>query len=275
MCRNACWSDSLGKLASGLVFVGGLGAKYWGCPWGLSGRWGLSPWSDGESSLIPLSLGVGDHRGEPDTESLPVRIALRKSLSSWLAVCSTCRVESLVLAFIGGWNAQKWWVALSLTVFSGLKQVHSHARFLLRLARYDGYHGSLLPHTGDCRHLDQTAIQASLRCHFDQTASRVARHHHIPGMTFWDTHNVLPITLWAQHWTLQTISNFHSCMNAAVYQKLHIFFRFNRRWWIKFWNLVDFQFSLTVELCSTDSSSTNLQPSNRGRVPFALFTWSG
>ena len=62
---------------------------------GLPGRGGLSIWSDRGSSLMPLSLGEGDQSGEPEAESLPLRRALRKSLSAAPAAaavaCNICR----------------------------------------------------------------------------------------------------------------------------------------------------------------------------------------
>lgn len=66
--------------------------KHWASPDGLSGRCGLSIWSEAGSSLIPLSLGDGDQRGEPDTESPPpVSRALRKSPFAGPFCCTTWR----------------------------------------------------------------------------------------------------------------------------------------------------------------------------------------
>lgn len=89
--------DSLRSMemsASRAALVCGLVPKYWASSGGLSGRWGLSIWSEGGSSLIPLSLGEGDQRGEPDTESFPLRRALRKSSSVCSAGCSICWVKN-------------------------------------------------------------------------------------------------------------------------------------------------------------------------------------
>lgn len=96
-------------LASRAATVFGPAAKQWASSGGLSGRWGLSIWSDGGSSLIPLSLGEGDQRGEPDTESPPVRRVLRKSLSAWLVCGSICWAKTLSLDYVRRHQRDKRW----------------------------------------------------------------------------------------------------------------------------------------------------------------------
>lgn len=117
VCHNECFScghenslRSVEMLASRAALVCGLAAKYWASPGGLSGRCGLSIWSDGGSSLIPLSLGEGDQTGEPDTESLPVKRALRKSLSACSACCSICWVKTLSLVCMRQQQDDRWFL---------------------------------------------------------------------------------------------------------------------------------------------------------------------
>lgn len=86
---------SMEALASRAALVWGLVPKYCASPGGLSDRCGLSIWSEGGSSLIPLSLGDGDQRGDPDTESLPLRRALRKSSSARSGGCNICWMKTL------------------------------------------------------------------------------------------------------------------------------------------------------------------------------------
>lgn len=86
---------SMETSASRSALVCGLEPKYCTSPGGLSDRCGLSIWSEGGSSLIPLSLGDGDQRGEPDTESLPLRRALRKSSFARSGGCSICWMKTL------------------------------------------------------------------------------------------------------------------------------------------------------------------------------------
>lgn len=85
---------SMETLAS-LAFVCGLLLMCWVSPGGLSERCGLSMWSEVGSSLMPLSLGDGDQSGEPDTESLPLRRAVRKSLSVCSGGGNICWVTTL------------------------------------------------------------------------------------------------------------------------------------------------------------------------------------
>lgn len=86
---------SMETLASRAAFVCGLLLMCWVSPGGLSERCGLSMWSEVGSSLMPLSLGDGDQSGEPDTESLPLRRAVRKSLSACSDGGSICWVTTL------------------------------------------------------------------------------------------------------------------------------------------------------------------------------------
>lgn len=101
---------SAGTLASRAALVSGLVPKKWESPGGLSGRWGLSIWSDGGSSLIPLSLGDGDQSGEADTESPPRRSALRKSSFGCSGGCNICWVKTssgTIILYVWGNNIQR------------------------------------------------------------------------------------------------------------------------------------------------------------------------
>lgn len=188
---------SMEMLASRAAFVCGLLLKYWASPGGLSGRCGLSIWSEGGSSLIPLSLGDGDQRGEPDTESLPLSKALRKSSSACPGGCSICWAKTLkAIISLSVWDEntvrdgtvfkkqrpteytkdelysgkkannylQHVWVTLEIS--------QPHAHLGPGLARCDGCHGVLFLHDGEFHR-------------FDQTASQAAQCHHIPEMRSW------------------------------------------------------------------------------------------
>lgn len=172
-------------LASRAALVCGLAPKYWLSPGGLSGRWGLSIWSDGGSSLMPLSLGEGDQIGEPDTESLPVRRALRKSSSACSAGCSSCWVETIsAMISLSVWeddmtrgrtdkdlrsmSRSNYTVDTKQTatccVWVTLDCSQADPHLVPGLARSDGCHGVLFPHDGECHRSDQTASQAA-QCH--------------------------------------------------------------------------------------------------------------
>lgn len=181
---------SMETLASRAALVFGFAPKHWVSPGGLSDLCGLSIWSEVGSSLIPLSLGDGDQRGESDTESFPLRRALRKSSSACWGGCSVCWEKTLSavisLSLYGDIAFRHQTIYLRpIEVVKeeshSWKEATNYSKLVSAILKIPQIHVHSGPGSATSDGCRCVLFQRDGECHrFDQTASRAARHRRSP-----------------------------------------------------------------------------------------------